>query len=175
MCHCMVYDINLKNVLRQMKRNIQNSLSTGKNQSDVSEVNRNNQFVDLMKSCMKTFFRRINFDDRSIYLYKIGGSGIIDNDSKAENDDGFTYNNYNQYLKTLLAQFTKENENLTDNYFLMVEVSIQFKNKRKKTYFRDSDEFVELLMQQAIEEDPKVDLNCWLKFKNYFPRRKGES
>jgi hypothetical protein len=28
-------------------------------------------------------------------LYRIGGSGIIDNDSKAENDDGFTYNNYN--------------------------------------------------------------------------------
>lgn len=172
MCHCMVYDINMKNVLKQIKRKAHDILNSQKTGAP-KPVNSEAQFIELMKTCLQSFFVRINFDERPIYLYRVGNNEQENNQLQNFRGIGTLHN---QYLKSILSNSGVDSGNISDNYFLIVEVSIAFKKKKKKKiFFKDADEFIRILAEQAQKDlNCEKDTNCWLRFKNYFPRRKGE-
>jgi hypothetical protein len=49
------------------------------------------------------------------------------------------------------------------------------KKKNKKYYFKNTRDFHRILIEKSIEnKDNTKSMNCWLRFKNFFPRRKAD-
>lgn len=143
----MVYDINMKNVIKHLSRKAMSKINDEVPGRLNEEELQWKRFALLMKSCFNSFFVRINFKERPIYLYRYGDKTVEDIAGKSLRNLG-TF--HNQYLKKLIFHSGVDSGVVDQNYFLIVEVSLAFKKKkRKKVFFKDSEEFIQILMDQA--------------------------
>ena len=161
--HCMVYDISLK----QVTAHIRNYFKLKQAQAFPALFRTN--FNTIMCNFFEHFFRRINFKDRGIFLYKHSTDTTPSNLS--------SINQYNHYLRHMLNGSKQDSFKLSMSYFLMVETCMMFKRKKnRKISFRNAQEFHRILIEKSLEDMGRQEggSNCWLRFKNYFPRRKGD-
>lgn len=111
------------------------------------------KFCELFKICLETFFIETNFEEKPLYLYNLGGS---QNDVQMHQSLKKFSSLQNQYLKKVLTDYVK---NMTstekkDNYLLLVEVSIKNNKNKKKLYFKSSEEFFDILIEQVTQAPP---------------------
>jgi hypothetical protein len=73
MCHCQVYDVNMKSVLNLIRRKMTADLSNGNSPFAKDQI-LYTKFAELFKICLNTFFIETNFEEKPLYLYKLGDS-----------------------------------------------------------------------------------------------------
>lgn len=159
LCHCKVFDINLKKVILHLKTYLETR--------DRLPGLFFNHFSVIIGNFFEYFFKRANFNQKPLYLYR--------NSLESNVENGIcSLHQYNGFMKNLLVSSKKDSFVHSNNYFLVVEASFVLKKRNKrKIYFKNSQDFQMILIKTALEDWKSIP-SCWLRFKNYFPRRKGD-